>query len=408
MTIQQHKTAVSPARRVVVALRMAGIAGQDKLNGIFEYLATGHRWSLHILRTRHECTAETIRTEIAKGADGFIVGIPGTDDALRELAKTNRPVVLMNIDGGPLASRSQGVLSIRSDAVAVGREAASTLLSQGTCKSYGYVGYHTDEDWSIDRGNAFRAALAEAGFAVHAFDRAHVKDRAEDPSALRDWLRSLPRPCGIFAACDDRAFEIADACREAGLRIPSEIAILGVNNDPLLCENAEPQLSSIQPNFLREGFLAADTLERLMSGRREKSRTILVGVKAVVHRESTFPLSQAGRLVQKALAFIDRHALRKIGVPDVASHLKVSPSLLSLRFRELQHESVYAAITRVRLDEVKRRLRATHDPIEKISADCGWDNVNALKNLFKRREGVSMRAWRNGTCVHSLRRMASR
>ena len=100
--------------------------------------------------------------------------------------------------------------------------------------------------------------------------------------------------------------------------------------------------------------------------------------------------------MQKALAFIDRNALRKIGVPDVAAHLKVSPSLLSLRFRELQHESVYAAITRVRLDEVKRRLRATHAPIEKISADCGWDNVNVLKNLFKRHEGVSMRAWRNG------------
>ncbi len=390
----QYTTVSTPARRVVVALRMAGIAGQDKLNGIFEYLATGHRWSLHILRTRHECTAEAFRAELAKGVDGFIIGIPGVEDALRELAKTDCPAVLMDIDDSLLAAREKGTLSIYNDATAIGNEAAATFLSQGICKSYGYVGYQTNEAWSVDRGRVFRDALTNAGFAVHMFDYDHFQDRVGDRATLQNWLKTLPHPCGIFASCDDCAFEVADACREVGLRIPAEIALLGVNNDPLLCENTDPKLSSIQPNFMREGFLAAEKLERLMAGRTNEARTIQVGVRAVVHRESTFPLSQAGRLVQKALAFIDRNAKRKINVPDVASHLKVSTSLLTLRFRELQHESVYAAILRVRLDEVKRRLRTSRDPIDKISIECGWGNVNTLKNTFLRHEGISMRAWR--------------
>ena len=103
-------------RRVVVALRMAGIAGQDKLNGIFDYLSAGRRWQLIILRTRQEFTAETVRQELARGADGFIVGIPETDDALSVLATENVPTVIMNVSGGGIEKRTGNIAFIRSDA----------------------------------------------------------------------------------------------------------------------------------------------------------------------------------------------------------------------------------------------------------------------------------------------------
>ena len=141
---------LAPARHVVVALRMAGIAGQDKLNGVFNYLSAGHRWMLSIYRTRHEFTAETVRTEIDKGVDGFLVGIPGATDALNEIAKTDLPAVLLNIPGGRLLNRRRGVAMVKSDAEDVGQHAADTLLSQGVYKSYGYVGYATDDEWSRD------------------------------------------------------------------------------------------------------------------------------------------------------------------------------------------------------------------------------------------------------------------
>ena len=229
------------------------------------------------------------------------------------------------------------------------------------------------------------------------FDADHFKGKTEDRATLIKWLKSLPKPCGILAACDDRAYEIVDACRECGIRIPSEIGILGVNNDPLLCENASPRLSSVQPDFRREGYLAAQTLDRLMRNNPATSQSLLVGIRQIVHRESTYPLSNSGMLVQKALSFIERNALRKFSVEDVARHLKISRSLLDLRFRELQHDTVHNAIIRARLEEVRRRLRSSADTIEKISLDCGWANVNSLKNAFKRTFGCSMREWQSGS-----------
>ena len=376
-------------RHIVVALRMAGIAGQDKLNGIFEYLSEGHRWSLSIYRSRHEFTPDAVRLEIAKGADGFILGIPGTEDAIAEIAKTDLPAIVLNISPSALAQRQSGYVLIKSDSDAIGREAAHTLLSQGVFKSYGYAGYRTNDDWSVERGKAFRDTLQKAGFIGRMFDVTHFPDKTEDRATLVRWLKALPKPCGILASCDDRAYEIIDICREIGIRIPQEIGILGVNNDPILCENSDPKISSIQPDFKREGYLAARAVDR-----PPRQQVIRVGVRQVVHRESTYPLSNSGKLVQKALAYIEKNATRKITTLDVAAHMRVSRSLLDLRFRELQGESVHGAIVKRRLEEVKKRLLSTRDPIEKISADCGWDNVNSLKNVFRRATGKSMREWR--------------
>ena len=386
----------TPPRRVVVALRMAGIAGQDKLNGIFDYLSAGRRWQLIIYRTKHEFTAEVVDHELARGTDGFIVGIPGTEDALSRLAASNVPTVVMNVSGRGIENRKNAIAFVKSDSAAVGREAAYALLKQGIYKSYGYVGYRSDDDWSIERGTAFRDALEEAGFVGRMMDITHYKDGVEDKSTVAEWLGTLPKPCGILAACDDRAFEILDICKEIGLKVPAEVGILGVNNDPILCENADPRLSSIQPDFIGEGRLAAELLEQMMSGGLIPSQGRLrkVGIRAIVHRESTVAQSESGRLVQRILAYIERNAVKGIGVEDVVKRFKVSRSLLELRFRELQGESVYEAMLRVRLEEVKRLLRSSNATISEITSACGWENPTPPKVLFKRRFGLSMRDYR--------------
>lgn len=384
-------------RRVVVALRMAGVAGQDKLNGIFEHLSAGRRWQLAIYRTQQEFTADVVRKELQRGADGFIVGIPDTDDALAVLAQSTMPTVAVDVVGGGIAERTENIVIVCNDPALIGQTAASTLLNQGIYKSYGYAGYRTDDSWSKERGTAFRDALDKAGFVGRMFDVEHYKDKLQDVKTIARWLRMLPKPCGILASCDDRAFEILDVCRETGIKVPAEVGIIGINNDAMLCENSEPRLTSIQPDFIGEGRIAAELLERMMDGATipPEKRVVKVGVKEVVFRDSTVSaVSGAGKLVQRVLNYINKNALKGIGVPDIVKRFKVSRSLLELRFKEMQKESLYEAILRVRLEEVKKRLRHTKDTIGEISAACGWKNPIPLKALFKKRFGVSMRDYR--------------
>lgn len=381
-------------KRVVAALRMATSAGQQKLNGIFEFLGINRHWQTILYRTKPEFTPEAVRHELEHGADGFIVGIPDVDDALAVLAESHVPVVMANVSATSMERRTAETVFLKNDSTAIGKAAAFELLKAGGYKSYGYAGYRTDDDWSRERGRAFRDTLDAAGFVGRMFDVLHYADKVEDKAMLIEWLRSLPKPCGIFAACDDRAFEILDVCNEIGIKVPAEIGVLGVNNDLLICENAEPRLSSIQPDFIGEGRLAAELLQKMMDGGTVASRTARVGVRTIVHRESTMPLSEAGRFVNKILAYINKEAVKGIGVETVAQRFKVSRSLLELRFGELQHESVYEAMLRIRLDEVRRRLRETDDSIAEITAACGWATPDPPKRLFKKRFDMSMREWR--------------
>ena len=373
----------------MVALRMAGIAGQDKLNGIFEYLSEGHRWQMILYRTRHEFTAETVRKCLADDVDGFIVAMPDIDDALKVLSRARTPTVVMNVAGGGIEKRRVNIASIKSDSLKIGREAAQEFLREGVFESYGYVGYEMPFEWSVDRGRGFSERLAEAGFSTSFYNR---------KLSLADWLGSLEKPAAVFASCDDDAYAIVDACKSLDLAIPSEVAVLGVNNDPILCENSDPAISSIQPDFVGEGRLAAQLLDHMMSGgiRRGESslRTHLVGIKRIVRRDTTTADSISGVMVQKALALIKNNALNGIGVEDVARRLNVSRPLLDLRFRECLGKSVYDTILKVRLEEVRRRLRTTDERLGEIALACGWGNPASLKNLFKRVYGLSMRAYR--------------
>jgi len=396
------------ARKVVVALRMAGIAGQDKLNGIFEHLSEGHPWQMTLYRTRHEFTAETVRKDLANGTHGFIVAIPDADDALSVLRESTIPTVVMNVSGGAIEKRTKNIYFVKNDPSIIGREAASEFLRLGNYRSYGYVGYETPTDWSVQRGQSFAARLAEAGFKISFFTGDSPQIHGDCPpnlgdrpqqhgdSPLQKWLKSLKKPAAIMASCDDDAYKIVNACHALNFDIPNEIAIIGVNNDPILCENCSPRLTSIQPDFVGEGTLAARLLERMMANPKKSvtAETQLVGMRGIVRRDSTPPESISGMMVQKALAFINRKALTGIDVQDVANHLKVSRALLDLRFREHLHTSVYATILNIRLEEVKRRLRAADDTIGQIALDCGWQNPASLKNLFKRLYGQSMRTWR--------------
>ena len=372
-------------RKVFIALKMAGIAGQDKLAGVFRYLNERYTerspWEVQIVRTKSELTADVLRSALMDGTDGFIVSIPDTEDAVGPLAETAIPAIVMDIHAGALEKRDENIVFIRNSAEDIGRKAANFLLGQGVAHSYAFLHSDPITDWSRARFEAFKETLGRAGLWC---------EELVDPSAVA----KLKKPTAVFCANDDRAFDLAKYLSAHRMRIPRDIAVLGVDNDALICENVRPRLSSVQPDFEEEGRLAAETLDAMMQGRKPPQRTLLVGVKKIVQRESTAEESHSGRLVQKAVAFIDRHALEGVGVRDVVKHLKCSRRLADLRFRELQGRSILDALTERRLDEVKRLLAGTRNKMDEIASSCGYKNPTYLKNLFKKRFGMSMRDFR--------------
>ena len=375
-----HKT-----KNVFIALKMAGVAGQSKLVGVFRYLKETYGenspWEIQLVRTRVELASDVVKQAIANGTDGFIVSIPDTEDAVFPLTEISAPTIAMDIHSPELEARQSNIVFIRNSSEEIGREAALFLLGQGVARSYAFLHSEPVMDWSEARFKAFKRMLNDNGI------------WCEELFSPADAAR-LKRPAAILAANDDRAYELLKALAARHVAVPRGVAVLGVDNDELFCENTHPRLSSVQPDFEEEGWLAAKTLDDMMQGRAFAERTLLVGVKRIVQRESTTEQSHAGRLVQKAVAYIDRHALEGIGVNDVVKHLKCSRRLADLRFRELQGRTILNAITERRLDEVKSRLAGTKEKMDAIASACGFKSPIYLKNLFKKHFGMSMSKFR--------------
>ena len=168
-----------------------------------------------------------------------------------------------------------------------------------------------------------------------------------------------------------------------------------MDNDELLCEFSKPALTSVLPRHDVTGFLAGRALDGLMRGRRPAGvNRVLCGEVGIVERESAVPPTPATHLILSAMEYIRRNARRNIGPADVVRHLKVSPSLATLRFREFQGETIGEAIMRVRMDEAKKVLLTTDLTVRKAASLCGFSNAAHFGALFRRRFGIAPGRWR--------------
>jgi len=381
-------------RHVVVAFRLAGEPGRRKLGGFLRYI-NEHQldWRLRFTRTSEDFSDRFVASFPERQVDGVVFSIPEAKDGARALSALDLPTVTLDIfDETLLKGRTRNLVYIHGNSEDCGRSAARNLMSQGLFKSYGFVADLQDYDWSKLRGAAFMSEIKDNGLPILRYT---TRSKGYDLPNLANWIARLPKPVGVFAACDDRALQVIEACREVGASIPGDVAVLGVDNDEMLCTNTTPTLSSVQPDHDACGYLAAERLAALMDGETlAVPEHHLIGVKEIVNRESTSATSNAGRLVQRALAFIRTHAAEAIKPHDVATYLNVSRSLADLRFRELQGESIGDAIRRYRLEEVRRRLVTTKDTIESIATACHFTKLSRLKEAFAAECGCSMEAYR--------------
>ena len=390
--------AKTKTKRVVIALRLSTQAGQRTLQGIYRYLTENRiHWDVRIKRDSDEFGLENVARYPKWGIDGIIFGMCAPDDRLdasiAEIASQRAPIVAVDVrNERPLDSRRRDIAFVNTDAGSVGKEAAAFFMRHGGYQSFGYVPDFRERIWSRLRGDAFVAELGSKGLECSCYAHPSLdKDNSED---FRRWIRSLRKPAALLVACDDQALTVVEACRNAGLRIPRDISVLGVDDDEIIDESCDPTLTSVRPNHERQGFIAASRLYDMMSGKGDVPRHAEIPIQNITVRNSTRNESPAGVLVQGALAYIAKNIQFGLDPSAVAHHFKVSRRLLDLRFREIAGTSVNAAIRDQQLSDVCSRLKCSKTPIDKIAELCGFANSNYLKTLFKSRYGMTMRDWR--------------
>lgn len=369
-------------RNVAVVLKLSGASGRNLLSGISTYAREHCRWRLRIFSRSEDFTPSAL-SEISD-LDGIITSERGADGMAQVLERSRIPLVVIGMKGEWLPKRTRQLTFVRNDDEDIGRFAANHLHSLGNFRAFGFVPGTERTYWSLLREKGFRSFL-----------RQHGVRTSVCTGGLSDWLTALPKPAAIMAAFDERAIDILSACNEAKIQVPRQIAVIGVDNDELLCDFSDPPLSSILPDHVREGALAAEELNRMLKSRKQTTvSTVLCRGKRIIRRESTAPVAPITHLVDEALRYIRRNATTALRVDDVVRHLGVSRRLADLRFKESGELSLARVISNARLDEVAKRLKESEAPIGKIASACSFENIQHLANAFHRRFGMSMSDYR--------------
>ena len=366
---------------VLVALNKSLVSRTKKLCGIFRASAESGMIELKIMDEGRDLTPELVDREVASGTKAFIVGANGVSPAIARIVKLKLPLATTTLPD----EISRKSCAVHTDNPAIAKEAARMLLASGNCNSFAYYPAADDPDWSKERETCFLQAVQGRNHKP-----AITLPRTETAAALEN----LPRPVGILAANDTYAVELLDICRKCGLRIPKDVALIGVDNEEFLCENTSPSLTSIEPDFEREGYEATKAIIQLLE-KKEVPRRINCGIKRVIIRKSTIDVGYAEALVNRALEYINAKATSGITVSDVCSHLRISRRLLGLRFQEIRNTSPLDAIIERKLTALKKELATSDLPISIVCKRCGFGSENHPKKLFRERYKMTMRDYRN-------------
>lgn len=389
-------------REIAVGIRLMFKSGRDILRGISRYAARNCHWRLHVINVFDRNTVSEFKTALARKVDGIILNGVVFPEITAMLKDSDIPLVAFGARVPELGRRTRALAFVRNDDYAIGQAGADYLMSLGAFRSYIYIPTNQPSYASHLRQDGFTDRLRRKGIDVLSFpiDPDRLDGGYEEIQTLAKWLRTLPKPIAAMTAFDQRASHLLEAAQTCGLKVPGQMAVLGVDNDELVCDFTNPPLTSIESDHGYNGELAAAELERMMNDStghivrlRKSSR------RRVVERQSAKPVPPAAQLVTRGLAYIRKNATRGISTEDVVGHLGVSRRLADLRFREFVGSTIHATIIETRLGELKRRLRETEIDIASLSSACGFASENYAKNLFKARFGMTMSTWRTSRLI---------
>ena len=321
--------------------------------------------------------------------DGCIVECEGSVEVVPLDAFSDVPAVF--VDRSPADSGPEGVCLVCDNAAVAASAARELLLAD--FPDYAFVSCPHDRLWSVERGKAFRRIVEQGGKRFHLFHFSSGVDRIDEMlGEITPWMRTLPRPCGVFTS-DDRVGEaVLVACESTGIAVPDEVAVVGVDNAESICENTRPTLSSVEKDLYGAGRAAARTLADLMARRPVPALPLRFGVSRCVRRASTLFVRNGDRRVRRALEFIRRHACEGATAADVLREMGLRHAMADRVFRRATGHTILDEILDTRIARV-RELLQRHVPPALLADQCGFGSDANLRRAFRNRVGVPIGAW---------------
>ncbi len=373
--------------KVALLIETSRSYGRSLLRGIVRYSRLHGPWSFYMTPGDFE---QALPKMEQWGGTGIIARIE-TPSLGKAILATRLPVVALDLAEHELSESNplSQLCEMSSDSYNASRLAAQHLLEKGF-RTYAFVG-KPERVWSNRRRDSFVEHIEKAGFRCFVYDPPRrIKDRdwGREQSILAEWLKGLPHPVGLMACNDERGREVLEACREAKVRVPEDIAVIGVDNDTLICELSDPPMSSIAMNADRGGFEAAALLDQMMAGKIKQAQRIVVEPLHVVTRRSTNIVALSDPEVAAAVQLIHTNASQPLRVSDVVDSLGISRRSLEIRFRRTIGRSMNEEIQLAHLERAQRLLMETDMPLPKVAEEAGFNSASYLTVVFQKRYGM--------------------
>jgi LacI family transcriptional regulator len=375
-----------PPKRVALFIETSKAFGRGVLQGIGRWQRAHEPWRVYA--DERGFNEAIPRDLIAAEWDGVITRLQRNQMPPQWL-DGSLPVVSLRWEEADVPSPG-----IHSDEKAIAHLAADHLLEHGF-SGLAYCGVATR--WSRLREEAFADRAASRGATVHVFDMLQASRtgmRPDDVPAIARWIESLPRPVGIMAAYDVRALEVLDAVRSLGLACPDDVAVIGVDNDDVLCDLATPPLSSVAQNLECIGYEAARALAARMDGRKAVTESVFVPPVGVAVRRSTDMLAVDDPDVRRALRLIRAKACDGLSADEVANATDLSRRSLDRQFAKLLSRSIHDEIVRTKLIAARRLLAESDLKLAAIAARCDFSHAAQFCNVFKKAFGITPTEYR--------------
>ena len=372
--------------RVALLIESSNAYARSLLEGIASYVRRHQSWSIYLPEQRR---GDSPPPSLDRWhGDGVIARIETA-----AVAEVVRRLDLPTIDVSA-AREIPGIPWVETDDDAIARLAADHFLGRGF-RSLAYCG-DPRFNWSKWRCEHFRRLAAEAKVPcpLYGADEPLPATWQAEHAKLVRWVKKLPKPVGILACYDIKGQQLLNACREAGVAVPDEVAVLGVDNDPVLCELCDPPLSSVIPDGRHAGYLAAELLNRWMAGQSVPAEAHRIAPLGIHTRQSTDVLAIDDKAIAATVRLIRQRACEGITVADLLRQVPLSRRVLKQKFTRYLGRSPHAEILRVRLSRVKQLLVETDLSVEAIAQLAGFDHPEYLSVAFKREVGLRPRAYR--------------